>query len=90
MTDKTNETMEIPSAVKDCVRPLLELEEDGEVIYAGKYDEDHDAYQFLFPEGMATSYPIFILYHKEADVAYEVPHDDALEVLDVLYGDGNK
>lgn len=85
MADNRRKNTEIPQAVKDEVKGLL-AEEGAEVTYMGQY-RDHEAYQFLFTENLETGYPIIILYLREADVAYEVPAEDALEVMAEVYGE---
>ena len=82
MTDATH-LMDIPSAVQDQARFLLENYE-GELVYIGPY-QDHEAYRFRFSENMNTGFPIVILYQPEADIAYEVPPYDALDIITEIY-----
>lgn len=84
MSTKDREGMEIPQAVKDEVKGRLA--EEGEVVYIGQY-RDHEAYQYITGGGQLTSYPVIILYLREADMAYEVPAEDSLEVLAEVYGE---
>ena len=85
MSTKDREGMEIPQAVKDEVKGRLASGE-GEVAYIGQY-RDHEAYQYMPGEKELTGYPVIILSLREADMAYEVPAEDALEVLTEVYGE---
>lgn len=79
MANSNSDQMEIPSAVKEQVQYLLETE-GGDVVYIGDYQE-WEAYSYKFPEEGATGYPIVVLYHRDADYAYEVPEDKALDIV---------
>lgn len=85
MSNKEREVLEIPQAVKDEVKGLLEGGK-GELVYIGQY-ENHEAYQFMTGGKKLTGHPVIILYLREGDMAYEVPSSDSLEVLSEIYGE---
>lgn len=83
MTESTNNMMDIPSAVKEEMKYLLE-HEDGEIVHIGQY-QGHEVYRYYFPDNVMTGYPIVILYHQESATAYEVPGEDGLKILAEIY-----
>lgn len=82
MTESTN-MMDIPSAVKEEVKYLLE-HEGGDIVHIGQY-QDYEVYRYFFPENVRTGYPIVVLYHQESATAYEVPAEDGLQIITEIY-----
>lgn len=69
----------VPATVEDVVRLLLDTE-GGFVHYIGEYN-DMEAYAYCFPKGTNSGYPVVVLYHREADYAYEVEDEEALDII---------
>lgn len=80
---KTTNLMDIPSAVKDEVQYLLETE-GGDIVRLGDY-QGFEAYQYCFPDGMVTGFPVVILYHRASNTAYEQPGEEGLGILAEMF-----
>ena len=73
--------MEIPQAIKDAAKELIELYGDN-ILYVGQYS-NNDIYQFQFPEDSDTGFPFVYLLNKDETIE-KITGPEALDLLQAI------
>ena len=75
---------ETPQKVKEAARLLIDMYGDN-VEFIGRY-QDSDVYQYMFPAGKKTGFPIVFLYNYHTGDVQEITGFDSFDIINFAKG----